>query len=240
MGDSWTDITGFHLNLSGKSSNGFPDVAVYSFIVMPHDCDIMWAGTEIGLFESTDAGASWHKVVGDLPNVTIWDMKIKDEGQVVFATHGRGIWTATLEDLKTFVPKPTTLPPTLLEGFQTDNNEKYEIKAKVDLRSIYDSLEINANSVLRSTYYDTDSIVEREYTFEVDDKGDFSLQAFAYKDGVMYPSNILEIAVNPILDARTEFKTTFSDLVGDEFYLDRFRIGIQGGFDGRQLHTEHP
>ena len=32
----------------------------------------------------------------------------------------------------------------------------------------------------------------------------------------------------------------FSDLVGDEFYLDRFRIGIQGGFDGRQLHTEHP
>ena len=240
LGDSWTDITGFHLNVSGKSSNGFPDVAVYSFLVMPHDCDIMWAGTEIGLFESTDAGASWHKVVGDLPNVTIWDMKIKDEGQVVFATHGRGIWTATLEDLKTFVPKPTTLPPTLLEGFQTDNNEKYEIKAKVDLRSIYDSLEINANSVLRSTYYDTDSIVEREYTFEVDDKGDFSLQAFAYKDGVMYPSNILEIAVNPILDARTEFKTTFSDLVGDEFYLDRFRIGIQGGFDGRQLHTEHP
>ena len=56
----------------------------------------------------------------------------------------------------------------------------------------------------------------------------------------MYPSNIIEIAVNPILDARTQFKTTFSDLVGDEFYLDRFRIGVQGGFDGRQLHTEHP
>ena len=27
-----------------------------------------------------------YKVVGDLPNVTIWDMKIKDQGQVVFAT----------------------------------------------------------------------------------------------------------------------------------------------------------
>merc|ERR1712224_758040 len=39
---------------------------------------------------------------------------------------------------------------------------------------------------------------------------------------------------------RTEYSTTFSDLVGDEFYLDRFRIGTQGGFEGRQLHTEHP
>jgi hypothetical protein len=240
LGESWNDLSGFHLNVSGKSSNGFPDVAVYSFLVMPHDSNIMWAGTEIGLFESTNRGGSWHKVVGNLPNVTIWDMKIKDEGQVVFATHGRGIWTATLDDLKTFVPKPTTLAPNLLEGNQTDNDEKYEIIAKVELRSIYDSLEIKANSVLRSTYYDTDSVVIKEYTFEVDDKGDFSLQAFAYKDGVMYPSNIIEIAVNPILDARTQFKTTFSDLVGDEFYLDRFRIGVQGGFEGRQLHTEHP
>ena len=240
LGESWSDLSGFHLNVSGKSSNGFPDVAVYSFLVMPHDSNIMWAGTEIGLFESTNRGGSWHKVVGNLPNVTIWDMKIKDEGQVVFATHGRGIWTATLDDLKTFVPKPTTLAPNLLEGNQTDNDEKYEIMAKVELRSLYDSLEINANSVLRSTYYNTDSVVIKEYTFEVDDKGDFSLQAFAYKDGIMYPSNIIEIAVNPILDARTQFKTTFSDLVGDEFYLDRFRIGVQGGFEGRQLHTEHP
>ena len=240
LGESWSDLSGFHLNVSGKSSNGFPDVAVYSFLVMPHDSNIMWAGTEIGLFESTNRGGSWHKVVGNLPNVTIWDMKIKDEGQVVFATHGRGIWTATLDDLKTFVPKPTTLAPNLLEGNQTDNDEKYEIMAKVELRSLYDSLEINANSVLRSTYYDTDSVVIKEYTFEVDDKGDFSLQAFAYKDGIMYPSNIIEITVNPILDARTQFKTTFSDLVGDEFYLDRFRIGVQGGFEGRQLHTEHP
>ena len=240
LGESWSDLSGFHLNVSGKSSNGFPDVAVYSFLVMPHDSNIMWAGTEIGLFESTNRGGSWHKVVGNLPNVTIWDMKIKDEGQVVFATHGRGIWTATLDDLKTFVPKPTTLAPNLLEGNQTDNDEKYEIMAKVELRSLYDSLEIKANSVLRSTYYDTDSVVIKEYTFEVDDKGDFSLQAFAYKDGVMYPSNIIEITVNPILDARTQFKTTFSDLVGDEFYLDRFRIGVQGGFEGRQLHTEHP
>ena len=77
LGETWNDLSGFHLNVSGKSSNGFPDVTVYSLLVMPHNTDIIWAGTEIGLFESTDRGQSWHKVVGDLPNVTIWDMKIK-------------------------------------------------------------------------------------------------------------------------------------------------------------------
>ena len=82
LGETWNDLSGFHLNVSGKSSNGFPDVTVYSLLVMPHNTDIIWAGTEIGLFESTDRGQSWHKVVGDLPNVTIWDMKIKDQGQV--------------------------------------------------------------------------------------------------------------------------------------------------------------
>lgn len=240
LGQTWNDLTGFHLNVSGKSSNGFPDVAVYSLLVMPHNSDIIWAGTEIGLFESTDRGQSWHKVIGDLPNVTIWDMKVKDQGQVIFATHGRGIWTATLDDLKDFVPNPSTLPPVLVEGYQTDNKESYEISAKVDLKSTYDSLSIKANGVFRATYYDTDNTGEKDYIFGVDDKGDFDVQAVGYENGVSYPSNVINIAVNPILNARTEFSTTFSDLVGDEFYLDRFRIGIQGGFDGRQLHTEHP
>lgn len=240
LGQTWNDLSGFHLNVSGKSSNGFPDVAVYSLLVMPHDSDIIWAGTEIGLFESIDRGQSWHKVIGDLPNVTIWDMKVKDQGQIVFATHGRGIWTATLDDLKDFVPNPSTLPPVLLEGYQTDNKEIYEISAKINLKSIYDSLSIKANGVIRSTYFDTENTGEKDFIFGVDDKGDFEVQAIGYVNGVSYPSNIINIAVNPILNARTEFSTTFSDLVGDEFYLDRFRIGIQGTFEGRQLHTEHP
>ena len=84
-------------------------------------------------------------------------MKIKDQGQVVFATHGRGIWTATLDDLKDFVPNPTTIPPVMLEGYQTDNKDIYEISAKVDLKSAYDSLSIKANGVFRATYFDTEN-----------------------------------------------------------------------------------
>ncbi len=238
LGQTWNDISGF--NGSDFSTTGFPDVAVYSFLVMPHDTNIMWAGTEIGLFESTDRGQSWHKVVSDLPNVNIWDMKIKDQGQVVLSTYGRGIWTATLDDLKSFVPKPVTLPPTILEASQSDREDAYEINLKVDLTSVYDSLEIYANDVNKGTFFDTDPVGERDYMIGVDDFGDYDLKAVGYENGLQYPSKVFEVIVNPVLAPRTEYSTTFSDLVGDEFYLDRFRIGTQGGFEGRQLHTEHP
>ncbi len=240
LGQTWNDISGFEGSTTGYSTNGFPDVSVYSFLVMPHDPNIMWAGTEIGLFESTNKGQSWHKVIGDLPNVTIWDMKIKDQGQVVLATHGRGIWTATLEDLKDFVPNPATLPPVILHASQSSREDAYEIDIKINLTSPYDSIDIFANGTQRGRFFDTESAGERDYLIGVDDFGDFELQAIGYENGLQFPSKIYKVIVNPVLAPRTEYSTNFSDLVGDEFYLDRFRIGTQGGFEGRQLHTEHP
>ena len=218
LGQTWNDITGF--NGSDYSTTGFPDVAVYSFLVMPHDTNIMWAGTEIGLFESTDKGQSWHKVVSDLPNVNIWDMKIKDQGQVVLSTYGRGIWTATLDDLKNFVPKPVTLPPTILAATQSDREDAYEINLKVDLTSVYDSLEIYANDVKRGTFFDTDPVGERDYMIGVDDFGDYTLKAVGFRNGLQYPSKVFEVIVNPVLAPRTEDSTTFCDFVGDVIYLD--------------------
>jgi hypothetical protein len=91
-GQSWQDISGF--NNGNMSTNGFPDVAVYCLYVRPDNPSIIWAGTEIGLVESTNNGLTWS-VVSDFPNVSVWDMKGQDN-QVVIATHGRGIWTATI------------------------------------------------------------------------------------------------------------------------------------------------
>ena len=55
----------------------------------------MWAGTEIGLFESIDNGLSWHYADNGLPAVSIWQLEIIDQ-QLIVATHGRGIWTLDL------------------------------------------------------------------------------------------------------------------------------------------------
>ena len=90
LGATWEDISGF--GTGEESTNGFPDVITHCLLVMPHEPSILWAGTEIGLFESTDDGVSWHAVNGNLPPVSVYDMHIVGD-QVVIATHGRGIWT---------------------------------------------------------------------------------------------------------------------------------------------------
>ena len=240
LGETWEDLSGFTNSTDGKSLNGFPDVPVYSFLVMPHNKDIMWAGTEVGLIESTDGGTSWHLVESNLPYVTIWDLKLKDDGQIVLATHGRGVWTATIDDLKSYEPKPAILPPFILSAYQLDSEDSYVISTNINIKSSYDSLVIKANNLQRDVFQNVDKSDSTNFVFEVDDKGDYTIQAFGYKDGLEHPSNEYDIILNPTLQPRTEYSTTFSDLVGDEFGLDRFRIGIQGGFEGRQLHTEHP
>ncbi|NJM15487.1 MAG: T9SS type A sorting domain-containing protein [Bacteroidales bacterium] len=95
-GKSWDDISGFHGN--DTSNNGFPDVMVHSLLVLPTDSFTLWAGTEIGLFESADDGQTWHYANNGLPSVSVFDMKVIDN-QIVVATHGRGIWTLDLPSL---------------------------------------------------------------------------------------------------------------------------------------------
>jgi photosystem II stability/assembly factor-like uncharacterized protein len=106
-GDTWEDISGF--GNSAESSNGFPDVPVFSLLVWPHEINTIWAGTEIGLVESTDNGETWA-LRDDFINTAIWDMKAVDD-QVVLGTHGRGIWTVTLEGMTW----PTELVTSLLD-----------------------------------------------------------------------------------------------------------------------------
>lgn len=52
-------------------------------------------GTELSLFFSLDGGQSWTKVRGNMPTTPIYDLKIhRREGELIVATHGRGIWIA--------------------------------------------------------------------------------------------------------------------------------------------------
>lgn len=93
LGQTWEDISGFGAT-GTRSENGFPDVATFCILPFP-DKQKLWVGTEIGLFESLDNGKTWRYANNGLPAVQIWDMKVRD-GQVIVATHGRGIWTVDL------------------------------------------------------------------------------------------------------------------------------------------------
>ena len=56
--------------------------------------DLLFLGTEFGLWISLDGGKQWAQYKGgDLPNVAVRDLAIHPrDNDLVIATHGRGIW----------------------------------------------------------------------------------------------------------------------------------------------------
>lgn len=57
----------------------------------PVSADLLFAGTEFGLFVSIDRGGSWARMTG-LPKVAVYDLVIHPrEHDLVIATHGRGM-----------------------------------------------------------------------------------------------------------------------------------------------------
>ncbi len=237
LGATWTDISGFPANnVAGLSSNGFPNVPVYSLAVMPFDSDVIWAGTDIGLVESTDRGTTWNLVNSNLPYVSIWDMKIKDQGEIVLATHGRGVWTATIPALTSFVPKTVILQPELVSYNQPGSEFKVDIRIK--LKSVFDSIQFKTDNTLLHTFYDADTLGMDTINVTFSAAGTYPVIATGYKNGIAYSSNTMNIIVALTLAIAETFGTDFSGLSGDEFTLNGFKIGTVGGFStGEILHS---
>lgn len=111
LGETWEDLTAFRSGPNDViSSNGFPDVSTFDVIDFPNS-PVIWAATEIGLVESVDDGATWRLADNGLPAVSIWQMKLID-GQVVLATHGRGVWTVPASAAISVATEPDASLPT--------------------------------------------------------------------------------------------------------------------------------
>jgi photosystem II stability/assembly factor-like uncharacterized protein len=66
--------------------------------------DLLYVGTDHGLYVSTDRGASWHRLSDDLPAVAVHDLVIQEtEEDLVVGTHGRSIWILDVEPLREYV-----------------------------------------------------------------------------------------------------------------------------------------
>jgi photosystem II stability/assembly factor-like uncharacterized protein len=82
-GRSWTSIKG---NLP---ANG-PVLAIAEDHVNP---DLLFAGTEFGVFFTIDGGKKWIQLKGGLPTISIHDLAIqKRENDLIVGTFGRGIY----------------------------------------------------------------------------------------------------------------------------------------------------
>ncbi len=59
----------------------------------PRNPDVLYLGTEFGLFVTLNRGMNWTALAGGMPTVAVNDLVIQArENDLVVATHGRGIW----------------------------------------------------------------------------------------------------------------------------------------------------
>ncbi len=92
---------------------GLPPFAVQVAQWHPQDPDLVYAGTDVGLYLSSDGGRSWSEHGDGLPAASVHDLEVsRDGGRLVVATHGRGVWQLELE-------RPENQPPVVgLSGLE--------------------------------------------------------------------------------------------------------------------------
>ena len=93
-GNSWVDISHTGQN------NGLPDIPVLALAVDPDDANVVYAGTDFGVYQTTNGGQNWVPFNQNLPLVAIFDLAIhkypNGAKQLVAATHGRSLWKLPL------------------------------------------------------------------------------------------------------------------------------------------------
>ncbi len=228
-GLTWTDITGFAGG--APSTNGFPDVAVYDLLVFSDDPSHLWAGTEIGLVESLDGGATWALADNGLPSVSIWDLtEVEDE--VVLGTHGRGIWAVTMPSLIEGI----TYKPLIDAIYQAPDGA---LSVDLNLRSAYDSTVVYVDGApaltLPANVPRQDALVQ----IPVLSAGERAVFARGHLGDIAYDSVTKTIAVFALLPARLEYAADFDASGAGDFVGVGFSVGPDDGFTGNAIHSLH-
>jgi photosystem II stability/assembly factor-like uncharacterized protein len=89
-GETWTSIAA---NLPAKSVN-----------VIREDTknpNLLFLGTDFGVYVSLDAGRSWNEMVNNMPNQPVLDLLVHPrDAELVVGTHGRGFFIADISPLQ--------------------------------------------------------------------------------------------------------------------------------------------
>ncbi|MGH7505524.1 MAG: VPS10 domain-containing protein, partial [Longimicrobiales bacterium] len=59
----------------------------------PRNPDVLWLGTELGLFVTNDGGRHWVELRANMPTMAFNDLTVHErDNDLVLATHNRGVW----------------------------------------------------------------------------------------------------------------------------------------------------
>ena len=89
LGKTWEDISGGLMN------------PVWDLEEDPDNANVLYAGTDYGVFVTVDKGQTWTAFSTSAPNVIIRDVEIQQRDRdLVIGTYGRGIYIADIAPLK--------------------------------------------------------------------------------------------------------------------------------------------
>ncbi|MCX6545935.1 MAG: hypothetical protein NTV05_16180 [Acidobacteria bacterium] len=93
-GHTWTAI-----------SANLPTGAVNVIVQDRKNRNLLFVGTDIGVFVSIDGAATWIRFTSNLPTVAVHDLLIHPrEHDLVLGTYGRGFWTGDISPLQDLTP----------------------------------------------------------------------------------------------------------------------------------------
>jgi hypothetical protein len=88
------------------AGNGIPSIPINALAIDPTNSNNVFAGTDIGVYNSTDGGANWTPFGSGLPRVAVFGLAIQPTSRILrVATHGRGMWEISLNA----APGPNTV-----------------------------------------------------------------------------------------------------------------------------------
>jgi hypothetical protein len=89
-GDSWTNIGG-----TPGQPNAIPNIPVSAFLIDPVTPTTFYAGTDIGVFRSTDNGATWATFNQGMLPAVVTGFATSVGGVIQLSTYGRGAYELT-------------------------------------------------------------------------------------------------------------------------------------------------
>jgi len=95
--DGGRSFTSIASNLPNDNSQDFMRVIRED----PHNPNLLFVGTDIGAYVSTNAGKSWQRFMTGMPGVPVRDLEIQPrDHDLIAATHGRSIWIVAIGPLE--------------------------------------------------------------------------------------------------------------------------------------------
>jgi len=103
--EQWAKLVGAATNLayhlSGSIAGNLPGGPINMIHEDPDNPNVLYVSNDFGVYVTTNGGAKWEVLGGNLPSVNVMDFVIHPRDRMlIIATHGRGAWVIDVSQFK--------------------------------------------------------------------------------------------------------------------------------------------